>query len=97
MSPTVELAERRHSPGPARLFDQAPSGGQDGRAGATSLTLDGEGGESTLDELLAGVWERLTVHAVATCPVCEGHLVAESASRADTARGRCRDCGTVLS
>ena len=95
MSPIVELAERRGTPGPTRLFDEGQSGGWEGRA--ASLTLDGEGGESTLDELLAGVWERLTVHAVARCPVCQGHLGAEPAQSDARLRGRCRDCAATFS
>lgn len=99
MSVTAELTEYRRSRSPERLFDDQPTRGWEGRPGTRRLKLDGEGGESTLDELLAGVWERLTVHAVAICPLCDGELDRVHPGQIPGAvrRGRCRDCGTILS
>ena len=89
MSVTAELADRRAASRQLLLEDE--------HVQRTSIELDGEGGESTLDELLAGVWERLTVRAVAPCPVCEGRLEAEYGAHVSPTRSHCRDCGAVLS
>lgn len=59
-------------------------------------TPDGAGGGPTLDEFLAGVWERLTVHAVVECPVCNGAMEPEYGAHALPIAGRCRDCGSRL-
>ena len=32
--------------------------------------FDGAGGEPTLDDVLAGVWEGLAARATAACPIC---------------------------
>lgn len=63
----------------------------------TVSMLDGMGGEPTLDDLLAGAWEGLTVHAVVECPVCSGPMGPEYGARSLPIGGRCRDCGTSLS
>jgi hypothetical protein len=57
----------------------------------------GVGGEPTLDELIAGVWEGLAVHGVVECPVCAGEMAPEYGAGARPVGGRCRDCGSVLS
>ncbi len=59
--------------------------------------FDDVGGEPTLDELIAGVWEGLTAHAVERCPVCGGEMEPEYGAHALPVAGRCRDCGSELS
>ena len=59
--------------------------------------LDHVGGEPTLDDLLAGVWEGLTAHRVAECPVCHGEMGPEYGAHSRPVAGRCRTCGTRLS
>ncbi len=58
--------------------------------------FDGLGGEPTLDQLIAGVWEGLTAPATAACPVCEGEMEPEYDSQARPVGGRCTRCGTTL-
>jgi hypothetical protein len=63
-----------------------------------SLSLfDGMGGEPTLDELMSGVWEGLTAHASASCPVCSERLDPEYGAHAKPIAGRCSRCGARLS
>lgn len=59
--------------------------------------FDEVGGESTLDELLVGVWEELTAHRVVACPVCAEPMTAEYGVYAGPIGGRCNGCGTTLS
>jgi len=95
MSATAEMVECRSAVASVRQPDdprRPPAGSSYGARSAR----DGAGGESTLDGFLTGVWERLTVNAVAQCPVCLGTLEARHASPGAT-RGRCQDCGTTLS
>ena len=54
------------------------------------------GGEPTLDELLAGVWEGLTAHAAVRCPVCGGEMEPEYGVHALPIGGRCKGCGSTL-
>jgi hypothetical protein len=59
------------------------------------LALDRVDGESTLDDLLMGVWEGLSIRRAVRCPVCAGEMV-----RIETAGelgGHCGDCGSTLS
>ena len=58
--------------------------------------LDGKGGEPTLDDVVAGVWEGLTVHAVVECPVCAGAMEPTYGVHALPIAGACRDCGSSL-
>jgi hypothetical protein len=62
----------------------------------TPLALDCVEGEPTLDDLLAGVWEGLSVRRAVRCPVCTGEMEPTVASRAGSLGGRCRDCGATL-
>ncbi|MBV9004613.1 MAG: hypothetical protein JOZ98_12090 [Solirubrobacterales bacterium] len=64
--------------------------------GAESL-FDGEGGEPMLDEVLAGVWEGLTAHRPAACPVCGERMHPEYGAHARPIGGRCEGCGSTLS
>ena len=58
--------------------------------------FDGPGGEPTLDDLVAGVWEGLTVHATVACPVCSGEMRPQYSAQARPIGGRCTDCGATL-
>jgi hypothetical protein len=54
-------------------------------------------GGATLDDLLSGAWEGLTVAASPTvCPVCHGVLEPRWSAGAGVVGGRCRDCGSEL-
>ncbi len=64
-------------------------------ARAPSL-FDGLGGEPTLDQLIAGVWEGLTAQAGVACPVCEGEMKPQDGARARPTGGRCTRCGSTL-
>jgi hypothetical protein len=59
---------------PAPLSMRAQRGGERGRSRASQALFDGLGGEPTLDELIAGVWEGLAAHRPARCPVCEAEM-----------------------
>jgi hypothetical protein len=60
------------------------------------LVLGRAQGEPTLDDLLAGVWEGLSVRRAVRCPVCTGEMEpAETADR-EFAGGRCGECGATL-
>jgi hypothetical protein len=71
----------------------------------TTLTLEGlspslfddVGGEPTLDELLAGVWEGLTAQRVVQCPMCAADMSPYYGAHSRPLGGRCRNCGTELS
>ncbi len=54
-------------------------------------------GGSTLEDVLSGVWEDLSAHRPAPCPVCPGELVPRPCAGAAAAGGRCTSCGTQLS
>ncbi len=58
--------------------------------------LDRVGGEPTLDDMLAGVWEGLAAHRVVECPVCRGEMDPEDGAHARPIGGRCAACGTTL-
>jgi hypothetical protein len=62
---------------------------------ATPLFAD-LGGEPTLDELFAGVWEGLAAHQPAACPVCGSEMAPVYGVHPRPVGGRCRDCDTVL-
>jgi len=64
---------------------------------APSLLNDTVGGEPTLEELLAGVWEGLTIHGSAACPVCDAAMEARYGAHARPIDGRCAACGSTLS
>jgi hypothetical protein len=53
---------------------RAQRGGERGRSRASQMLFDDLGGEPTLDELIAGVWEGLAAHRPARCPVCEAEM-----------------------
>jgi hypothetical protein len=72
---------------PAALLDAPCRGG----------VPESGGGECTLDELIAGVWEELVAQRAAACPVCGGELTARYGAGSAPVGGRCRDCGSELS
>jgi hypothetical protein len=54
------------------------------------------GGEPTLDELIAGVWEGLAAHEGVECPVCGEEMAPQYAQHARPIGGRCESCGSTL-
>jgi hypothetical protein len=58
--------------------------------------FDSVGGEPTLDEVLASVWEGLTAHRASECPVCAGEMAPEYGAQALPVGGRCRSCDSAL-
>jgi hypothetical protein len=62
----------------------------------TPSLLDDLGGEPTLDELIAGVWEGLAAHRTVACPVCGGEMVPDYGAHALPIGGRCRSCESHL-
>ena len=57
---------------------------------------EGRGG-STLDDLIVGVWEDLTAHHAAACPVCSEPMRPRYGSGPGPVGGRCTGCGSTLS
>jgi hypothetical protein len=53
-------------------------------------------GSRTLDELIVGVWEDLTAHHAAACPVCGKTMRPRYGSGAAPVGGRCTGCGSTL-
>ena len=53
-------------------------------------------GRRTLDELIVGVWEDLTAHHAAACPVCGESMRPRYGSGAAPVGGRCGGCGSTL-
>ena len=63
--------------------------------------FDRAGGEPTLADVLAGVWEGLAARATAGCPICGGQMEPVYGARGDrdqaAAAARCTTCGSLLS
>jgi hypothetical protein len=59
-------------------------------------TLEGLEPERTLDDLLIGVWTRLSSHQAVECPACHGEMEPEYGAQALPIGGRCRSCGATL-
>jgi hypothetical protein len=53
-------------------------------------------GRRTLDELIVGVWEDLTAHHAAACPVCAASMQPRYGSGSAPVGGRCTSCGSAL-
>jgi hypothetical protein len=53
-------------------------------------------GRRTLDELIVGVWEDLTAHHAAACPVCSATMQPRYGSGSAPVGGRCTGCGSTL-
>jgi hypothetical protein len=58
--------------------------------------FDDTGGEPTLDEVLAGVWEGLVAHRAADCPVCGSEMKPVYSATSRPVGGRCTSCGSAL-
>jgi hypothetical protein len=58
--------------------------------------FDRPGGEPTLDDLIAGVWEGLTAHSAMDCPLCGEEMVPEYGAHSRPVGGRCTGCGSTL-
>jgi hypothetical protein len=74
---------RRCTPGATErsLFDE-PTGAEPNR--------------TTLEELIAGVWEGLAVRGNSSCPVCGAAMEARYGAHAQPVDGRCVSCGATL-
>jgi hypothetical protein len=53
-------------------------------------------GRRTLDELIVGVWEDLSAHRPAGCPVCGEAMRPRYGSGPAPVGGRCTGCGSTL-
>ena len=53
-------------------------------------------GRRTLDELIVGVWEDLTAHHAAACPVCGEAMRPRYGSGPAPVGGRCTGCGSTM-
>jgi hypothetical protein len=80
----------------ALAFARPDAGGRSHSDPARSL-FDDLGGEPTLDELLAGVWEGLAAHRAQSCPACGAEMAPLYGAHARPIGGRCGGCGTTLS
>jgi hypothetical protein len=70
----------------------------DSRSQTLSLFDGAAGGEPTLDDVLAGVWEGLAARATASCPVCGERMEpARGEGQQVPAGARCTSCGSSLS
>ena len=54
------------------------------------------GGEPTLDDVIASVWEGLAAHRVVACPVCQEPMEPEYGAHALPIGGVCSGCGSTL-
>jgi hypothetical protein len=85
---------------PAVGFADSPVGGEgdaDGGEPRHDAPPAAEGrGRRTLDELIVGVWEDLTAHHAAACPLCGGAMQPRYGSGAAPVGGRCTGCGSTL-
>ena len=54
-------------------------------------------GAPTLEERIAGAWERLAAGQTAECPLCSGALRPRWSAGHGVVGGRCDSCGTELS
>jgi hypothetical protein len=54
------------------------------------------GERATLNDLIVGVWEALSRHHAAACPVCGEGLEPLPAAGPAVVAGCCRGCGSVL-
>jgi hypothetical protein len=53
-------------------------------------------GRRTLDDLIVGVWEDLTAHHAAACPMCGASMRPRYGSGAAPVGGRCTSCDSTL-
>ncbi len=75
--------------------------GADLDAGGVTHVHGGADAGPTLDDLLVGAWEGLTVHSAAVpCPLCDGTLrplYDDAGAAAPVVAGRCDSCDSTLS
>ena len=64
---------------------------------AAPTLFDALGGEPTLDDAIASVWEGLTAHKIVECLVCGEPMKPEYGAHALPIGGRCESCGSTLS
>ncbi len=81
------------------LRDAAPDGVESATSrespGGVESAICGEApGALTLDDLIAGVWEQLSVCVLVRCPACGGGMTSRDGEGAP--HGDCEDCGTQL-
>ena len=50
----------------------------------------------TLEDVLSGAWEDLSVHRTATCPICDGAMEPRYGSGPSAVGGRCGECGSEM-
>ena len=58
--------------------------------------LDRIGGEPTLADVLAGVWEGLAADRAVECPVCRGEMEPAYGAHTRAVGGSCAACGATL-
>ena len=73
----------------------SPAPSEPSRRAAGSAS-GGRGDETTLEELVSGVWEELLGEGRATCPLCGGEMAGRASPHARPTEGRCEDCGTAI-
>jgi hypothetical protein len=83
----------RRSPATQRRADVAAAG----RGAAAPLLEASPRERRTLEDVLSGVWEELSAHRAATCPICSGAMEPRYGSGPFAVGGRCRDCQTEVS
>jgi hypothetical protein len=87
------------APPPLGCAEPHDGGERDDRGGEprheTPPVAEGRGGR-TLDELIVGVWEDLTAHHAAACPVCRESMRPRYGPGPAPVGGRCTRCGATL-
>jgi hypothetical protein len=56
-----------------------------------------EHGALTLNDLITGAWDDLSVGRTVSCPACGGRMASPANPRQDAWGGDCMDCGARLS
>jgi hypothetical protein len=57
--------------------------------------MEGCGG-LTLDDLITGLWEGLSLHRTVNCPACGGAMKLSSAAAPCSPEAACIDCGASI-
>jgi DnaJ-class molecular chaperone len=94
MSATALRRRRRQQRLPG-LFARESCESADRKSRARRGELDIRGA-LTLDDLIAGAWERLSVGETASCPACDGAMAPRVGESDGAPEGDCPDCGTRL-
>jgi hypothetical protein len=78
-----------------RSGERSPENWVGRQAGGVESTVCGEApGVLTLDDVIAGAWEELSVGGGVGCPVCGERMTSRNVGGAT--HGDCVDCGTQL-